>query len=71
MVESIFPLKKYKLSIYNQIEPIGDIWGDEIDGIPATISLVGKRCVTDNSQFPKAIFIARIISEGFVRIPQS
>ncbi|KER00951.1 hypothetical protein [Photorhabdus temperata] len=34
-----------RVFIYNQIEPIGDIWVvDESDGIPVAISLVGKRC---------------------------
>ncbi|KOY62329.1 hypothetical protein AM629_08835 [Photorhabdus heterorhabditis] len=42
---------------YNQIEPIGDIWViDETGGIPVTISLVGKRCITENAQCPRAIF---------------
>uniref|UniRef100_UPI0036DEDF20 hypothetical protein n=1 Tax=Photorhabdus sp. RM322S TaxID=3342825 RepID=UPI0036DEDF20 len=46
-----------RVFIYNQIEPIGDIWVvDEADGIPVTISLVGKRCVSDNPYCPKAIF---------------
>ncbi|WP_445374430.1 hypothetical protein ACSLVK_20505 [Photorhabdus tasmaniensis] len=29
---------------------------DETDGIPVMISLVGKRCISDNPQCPKAIF---------------
>ncbi len=38
-----------RVFIYHQIEPIGDIWVvDEADGIPVAISLVGKRCVSDN-----------------------
>ncbi|WP_065824721.1 hypothetical protein, partial [Photorhabdus australis] len=42
---------------YNQIEPIGDIWVvDETGGIPVTISLVGKRCITENAQCPRAVF---------------
>ncbi|AKH65521.1 MULTISPECIES: hypothetical protein [Photorhabdus] len=46
-----------RVFIYHQIEPIGDIWVvDDADGIPVTISLVGKRCISDNPQCPKAIF---------------
>ncbi|AKH65525.1 hypothetical protein VY86_21325 [Photorhabdus thracensis] len=46
-----------RVFIYHQIEPIGDIWVvDESDGIPVAISLVGKRCISDNPQCPKAIF---------------
>ncbi|AKH65533.1 hypothetical protein VY86_21375 [Photorhabdus thracensis] len=46
-----------RVFIYHQIEPIGDIWVvDDADGIPVAISLVGKRCVSDNPQCPKAIF---------------
>ncbi|MCW7550174.1 hypothetical protein OO184_20115 [Photorhabdus sp. APURE] len=42
---------------YNQIEPIGDIWVvDEAEGIPVSVSLVGKQCITKNAHCPKAIF---------------
>ncbi|OWO84097.1 hypothetical protein B5C26_03430 [Photorhabdus luminescens] len=42
---------------YNQIEPIGDIWVvDEAEGIPVSVSLVGKQCITENAHCPKAIF---------------
>ncbi|MCT8350848.1 hypothetical protein [Photorhabdus kayaii] len=42
---------------YNQIEPIGDIWVvDEAEGIPVSVSLVGKQCITENAHCPKAVF---------------